>query len=98
MHGSLIAIELTVGAAILALWVELRVGERRPASFQRRIAHTAAAYAVLQLAGYGLNRLVNDGTPPTLRLLFVFLLILPALIYAFVVAVWVMRTLREAVA
>lgn len=95
VNTSLLGIELAVGAALLAAWVETRFGDRRPSSLRHRFAHTAAAFVLLQLSALALGQLVHEGTPRTTSTALLFVLFLPALVYAFVAGLWLLRTLTE---
>jgi hypothetical protein len=83
---------LTISALLLALWLDLRLGERRPESPMRRLAHAFAAFVVFELCtsgfGYVARRWV--GAPEQLTALFV--LYLPGLVYAFLASLWLTRT------
>ena len=62
MSGSLIGIELGVGAALLAVWLDTRIGERRPSSLKMRFAHTLSAFVIVQASSVALAALVHDNT------------------------------------
>lgn len=97
MNGSLIGAEMGVAAAILAVWVEARIGGRRPGSLRARMAHTAAAFVLVQASSAALARLIQPDMAPRMSVTLVLLLFLPALVYAFVVGLWLLRTLKEIV-
>jgi hypothetical protein len=95
MGGIAFAGPLTVGAALLAVWVDCRLGERRPATPMRRFIHAGVAFAILQIAS-ALAAHIANGAPREQGLSAVFLLLLPSLVYAFVAGVWLIRTLADA--
>ena len=86
---------LTIAAVLVAVWLDLRLGERRPASPLRRVAHAFVAVAVLQAASVGFAYVLRSRMPLGQQMLTLFLLYLPSLIYAFLSGVWLMRTLVE---
>jgi len=98
MNGSLIGIELGIGAALLAVWVDAQIGGRRPSSLKMRFVHTLSAFVIVQASSVALAALVHDNTTRDRATLLVFILVLPALVYAFVVGLWLLRTLKEVVA
>jgi len=91
-----VAAPFTIGAAVLAGWLDWRLGKRRPVSLMYCMGHAAAAFAVLQLAtaGSGYVAGATAGADRGLSVLFGFLL--PSLIYCFLATIWLMRTLAEA--
>jgi hypothetical protein len=95
MNVSIVSIELLVGAAILAGWFEARIGERRPASLSHRIGHAAAAFVLLQASSAALAHLLHEGASRGTSTALLFVLFLPALTYAFVAGLWLLRTLSE---
>lgn len=86
---------LTVGAAVLAVWVDLRLGDTRPAGVGRRIGHALVAFVLLQAASAILVDAKSAGATPSRLMLGVLLLFAPALVYALVTGLWLMRTLAD---
>src|SRR5262249_59731553 len=74
---------LTIAAALLAIWVDTRFESRRPDSLKRRTIHVVAAFLVLQGADFVSHFLIAEHSGDAQRLLVVFLLFLPALVYTF---------------
>ena len=95
MGGLACAGPLTVGAALIAVWVDCRLGARRPASPMRRFVHAGLAFAVLQVAS-GVAAHFAHGAPRGQVVIAIFLLLLPSLVYAFLGGAWLVRTLAEA--
>jgi hypothetical protein len=95
MGATHFAVALAIGAALLAGWLDLRFAKGRPASLTRRVGHTAAAYAVLLAATDVSRYLTGSAASAEQRLSVVFILVLPALVYAFLAGLWLMRTLAE---
>jgi hypothetical protein len=87
---------LTVGAALLAFWLDCRFDKRRPASAVRRFVHAGIAFAFLQISTGVAGHLASGDAPAARRLLAVFFLVLPGFVYAFLASVWLVRTLFEA--
>ncbi len=86
---------LAIGAALLAAWVDCRFDQRRPVSPVRRAIHAAVAFAVLHAATAGANYLIGEHAGDARRLVVLFVLFLPSLVYAFLTGLWLMRTLTE---
>jgi hypothetical protein len=96
MSGAGFGIVLAVGAALVALWIDVRWERRRPQSLMRRMGHSLAAYAVVQLAAVATVHLGGDGTPLGQRVAVLLLLFAPGLVYAFLAGIWVLRSLADA--
>jgi heme A synthase len=91
MGGQEFTIVLSLAAGLLALWLDIRIGEeRRPGSPTRRMAHVCAGIVALQLAVFALS--LADGAALMAVLLTVFL---PAFVYALLAALWALRCLAE---
>jgi hypothetical protein len=86
---------LTIAAALLALWVDTRFESRRPESLKRRTVHVVLAFATLQAANFGSRFLIGAHAGDTRRLIVVFCLFVPSLVYTFLSGLWLMRTLVE---
>jgi hypothetical protein len=89
-------LSLLLGAFVLAIWFDARFEGSRPGSIGRRIVHVAVSCVLLQLAAFGAGLLhpENGGVVRTLAV--VLAVLLPAFVYTFVSALWVLRTLAEA--
>jgi hypothetical protein len=86
---------LTVAAALLAVWVDTRFESRRPESLKRRAVHVVLAFATLQAANFGSHFLIGAHAGDTRRLIVVFCLFVPSIVYTFLSGLWLMRTLVE---
>jgi hypothetical protein len=88
-------VALALAAFLLALWLDTRFAERRPASATWRIGNAFAAGIVLQVAAFGSDALMSDGAGAATQLTAVFAILLPALVYAFLGGVWLVRTFAD---
>jgi hypothetical protein len=80
---------IAAGAAALAVWSYLRWPALAPSTFGGAIVHGLLALGALQLVGLGLGVVADrSGEAVGLALL---VLVLPALTYAFLAALWVLR-------
>jgi hypothetical protein len=96
VHGPLVIVELEVGAVILAIWVDARLGARRPGAIRTRLAHTACAFVLLQLGSVAIAHLIHDSTPRATITGLLCLVFLPTLVYALLTGLWMLRTLTDA--
>ena len=88
MSNSTFLLVLTAGAALLAMWVHARFPSLAPERFGRAVLHAATAFVLLKLtAGLG-------GSVTAFVTVIVF--VLPALVYALLCALWVLRVAQTA--
>jgi hypothetical protein len=78
-----------VGAALLALWIDTRLPNLAPAAFSHRMLAAGGALLAVQLLP------VFTGSALAMYAT-VFGVLLPVLVWAFLTAVWLLRSLREA--
>jgi hypothetical protein len=87
--AGLFLLALVLGAALIALWIDVRRPSLAPDSLSRRVV--AAAVAIVALRALP----VLHGSLLAVYAT-VFALLLPALVSSFLTAVWVMRAVRDA--
>lgn len=88
-------ITLVLGAFLLAIWADARFEELRPASTRWRVVHVVAACVVLQVVSIGAGAVITEHAGVARQLTGVLTLLLPAFVYTFVSALWLLRTLAE---
>jgi hypothetical protein len=98
MGEMLFAAALGAGAALISLWVDFRLSGHRPKSARAGLVHVLVALVVLQVAVGVAGRLGGENAAVEQRLSAVFFLLLPGLVYAFMSALWLLRSLAEAAA
>ena len=86
------ALGYATAAALLALWLDVRIASRRPAGFLRRLGHVIAALAVSQLGSVAMSASVDAGAGLKAALLGANLLLLG---YMFLAGAWLLRGLAE---
>ena len=86
---------LTVGAFLLASWVDAKVGTSRPESPGKRAAHGLVAVVLVQTMVGALYLLQGAGASQAGLMAAVLGLFLPALVYAMLAGLWVVRMLAE---
>ena len=88
MSNGTFVLALAVGAALLAAWTHARFPSLAPERLGRTIAHLVVASVLLQVTP-GLGGSVGVFAA-------VFLLVLPALVYAMLSAIWMLEHARTA--
>jgi hypothetical protein len=87
---------LVFAAFLLAMWCDARFETLRPGTTQWRIVHVVASCALVQLGAIGGAAIVPEGAGVDRQLIAVFAVLLPVFVYAFLAALWLLRTLAEA--
>jgi hypothetical protein len=88
-------ITLVLSAFLLAIWSDMRFERVRPTTTGWRIVHVAVACVLLQIVCVGAGALITDSASAARQLVGVLALLLPAFVYTFVSALWLLRTLAE---
>lgn len=88
MSNGTFALVLTVGAALLALWIDTRLPKLAPVTMGRVILHVGIALLTLQL--------IPKATSNTMIYVGLFGVALPALVYSFLAAIWLLRFAQAA--
>jgi hypothetical protein len=84
-----------LGAALLGLWLDARLGERRPTSRRAVVAAVATAFLAMQAVKLVATSWLSPEAP--LRsLVLLFAVVLPAWAYTFLASIWVLKVLRDA--
>ncbi|MBA3735324.1 MAG: hypothetical protein H0W90_09020 [Actinobacteria bacterium] len=87
---------LTVGAFLLASWVDARIADKRPDALKRQVGYLLAGLLVLE-GTVGVLGFIESSTGSLAAVMAgVLTLFLPALVYSFLTGMWLMRTLAGA--
>jgi len=93
MRGNEFTLVMLVAAALVAAWLDLRLGDARPETPMQRMVH--AALSVFALFGaVGLLYLVH-GVPQGLFMATVLAVFFPTLVYALLAGFWMLRALSD---
>jgi hypothetical protein len=95
MSASVFPPSLACAAVLIAVWIDLRFAHRRPDSPMRRMGHGLVALLVVQLVVVAGVHLAGSDPTAVQRALVFLVLILPAWTYAFLAALWTLRTLAQ---
>jgi hypothetical protein len=93
MSAQAVLLIFAVGAALLALWTDVRFPSLGPSGLADAVIRLVAAFALGYLVGPALGYAVGAGMAPAVALL---TLALPALVLMFLAAVWIIRVLQDA--
>lgn len=89
MSNSAFVIVLSIGSALLAMWVHARFPKLAPEQLGKTLLHTAVAFALLQLSPGSVES-------PVMGLMTVVLLVVPGLSYALLCSIWMLKHLQAA--
>jgi hypothetical protein len=87
--ASLFLAAFMAGAAVLALWVDVRFPQLAPQSFSRRFGAACLAFLALQLAPVALGSSIG-------AYMTIFGVLLPTFVFVFLTAAWLIRSMRDA--
>lgn len=90
MSNSVFVLALTVGAGLLAMWVHARYPRLAPERMGRALMHALTAFALLLLT----EAAVGEGSPTLFAT--IMCLVLPALVYALLCTIWILRHAQTA--
>ena len=97
MSAPSLVVAISVGSALIALWIFIRYPRLVPVRPGLRMAHLVAALAVAQFVAPAAMSLVIHGSnalgPSLFALFFIFL---PSQLYAYLSGIWVLALLRNA--
>ncbi len=88
MSNQTFMLALTIGAALLAVWVHARFPSLAPDRLLRTMLHAALAFGILMVSPQ-----LMDASKPIAG---IFLVVLPALVYALLGTIWVLRHAQTA--
>lgn len=83
-----------VGGALLALWLDVRFPDLPPSRMTVRLVHVGAAFAVVDVVAPGAVQLIVGAGDSSARVAAALVgALLPALVYAFLSGIWMLRLL-----
>jgi hypothetical protein len=88
-------IALVLGAAAIALWINVRFPQLRPERLGMIVVHLVLAMLLAQLVPFGLLVPIS-GSAAVQLMTGVLALALPVLVYTLVIAIWLLRVVQGA--
>ena len=89
MSNSAFVFVLSIGSALIAAWVHTRFPKLAPERVGKTFLHTGIAFALL-------NMMPGMVESPVLALITIVLLVVPALTYALLCSIWMLRHVQTA--
>lgn len=82
---------VALGAAAIALWVDARLAARTPRTAKWTFVHLGGALLALQLMPGLITLVVGGSGDPARKAAATFLVVLPALTYCWLAAIWLLK-------
>jgi uncharacterized membrane protein len=89
MSNGTFVLALAVGAALIAVWIQVRFPSLGPERFGGTMLHAGVAFLILKVIVH-----LGDSTVSTFGA--VFLVLLPALVYALLCTLWMLKLTQTA--
>ena len=89
MSSNAFVFVLSIGCALLALWVYVRFPKITPEHVGKTLIHAGIAFALLRL-------MPGTVESPVLALITIVVLVVPALSYALLCSIWMLRHVQTA--
>jgi hypothetical protein len=93
-QGLVLAVAL--GAAAIALWLDVRFEARTPQTLAQAVLHAAVAVGALQLLPTILHVILAGSDSPVRKMAAVFAAVLPTLTYVWLASIWLLKVVQRA--
>lgn len=90
MTVNMLIVCIAVGAGAIAMWINLRFPKLMPWSMAKLLLHLVVAFVCVYAVKPGIELILGSGLPAG-RLIGVFAIAFPALVYNFLVCAWLIR-------
>ena len=96
MSPAIFLLFLALGAAFIAVWVDIRFPTLGPASLRACFVHAAVAFVALEIVTVVIKPVLSAPDSFAAKLVALFGVLFPALVYAFLALTWLMKPLASA--
>jgi hypothetical protein len=90
-----LVLAVAVGAAAIALWLDVRFAARMPRTFGQALVHAATAMIALQLLPSILHVIVAGSDSPVRKITALFVAVLPTLTYVWLASIWLLKVVQR---
>jgi hypothetical protein len=94
MSNQLLVVLLVVGAALLAVWLDVRLAERMPRATRRILLHAGTALLATSLLPFPMVALATQHSAAR-ALVGLFALVLPVFVYSFLTWIWMVKLVQR---
>jgi hypothetical protein len=86
---------VALGAAAIAVWLDVRLEPLTPRSAIATLGHTAGSIMALQVMPKLLTLVVAGSDSPARKMLAVMAVLLPVLVYCWLAAIWLLKLVQR---
>jgi hypothetical protein len=95
MGRELAVLIVAAGGSVLALWLYVRLGDRRPRSLRRAVAHTLVAVVALEGVSPAIGIVFGEDPSHRSAIAALMGIFLPAMTYVFLASLYVIEQLQR---
>ena len=96
MSAQGLIVVVAMGAAAIALWLDVRLERRTPRSMTWTFFHTAGSILALQVMPQLITLIVAGSDSPVRKIAAVLMVVLPVLVYCWLAAIWLLKLVQRA--
>ena len=95
MSPQVFVLVVAVGAAVIALWLDVRLRSLAPQRLTWTLFHLGGAMVALQVMPKLVTLVVGNGDEPSRKVAATLLVLLPVLTYCWLSALWLLKLLQR---
>jgi hypothetical protein len=95
MSPGILALFLALGAAAIAVWIDVRFPGLAPETLRANFVHAAVAFVALTVVPVVVDPLLSNGHSLVVQLLALFGIVFAVLVYAFLAFTWLAKPLAS---
>lgn len=98
MSPAIFLLLLALGAAVIAVWIDLRFPGLAPETLRANFVHAAVAFVALTIAPVVIDPIFSNGQSLVVQLVALFGILFAVLVYAFLALAWLVKPLASGIA
>lgn len=95
MSPAIFLVLLALGAAVVAVWIDLRFPGLAPETLGANFVHAAVAFVTLTIAPVVIDPMFSNGQSLVVQLVALFGILFAVLVYAFLALAWLVKPLAS---
>ncbi len=97
MSPAIFLLLLALGAAVIAVWIDLRFPGLAPGTLGANFVHAALAFVALTIVPVAIDPMFSNGQSLIVQLVALFGILFAVLVYAFLALVWLVKPLASGI-
>ena len=97
MSPALFLFLLALGAAVIAVWIDLRFPGLAPETLRANFVHAAVAFVALTIVPVVIDPMFSNGQSLIVQLVALFGILFAVLVYAFLALAWLVKPLATGI-